>query len=82
LLNTKLDPVGRSLYKVQDANLITKPSSGIIRQGYVEGSNVNAVYEMTNLLSSTRLFEYSTTAMKAYNEMDLQAARDVSRVNA
>jgi flagellar basal body rod protein FlgG len=82
VLNTQLDPIGKSLYKLQDPNIATKPASGIIRQGYVEGSNVNAVFEMTNLLSSTRLFEYSSTAMKAYNEMDLQAARDVSRVNS
>lgn len=79
-LNRTLSHVGESLYRVEDPNAVEKKANGILRQGFMEGSNVNAVTEMMTLLSSSRLFEFNQQAIKGMGEMDQQAARDVSRL--
>ena len=79
-LNQSLTHVGESLHRVDDPNAVLSKANGIFRQGYMEGSNVNAVTEMMSLLSSSRLFEFNQQAIKGMGEMDQQAARDVSRL--
>ena len=80
VLNQALSHVGEGLYRIEDENIPLTKASGVIRQGYIEGSNVNAVIEMTNLLSISRLFDLSNQAIKASGELDQQAARDVGRL--
>jgi flagellar basal-body rod protein FlgG len=79
-LNRALTHVGEGLYRMDDPNAVENKSKGVVRQGYMEGSNVNAVMEMTSLLSTSRLFDINQQAIKAMGEMDQQAARDVSRL--
>ena len=79
-LNRALTHLGEGLYRIDDPNAVEGKSKGVIRQGYMEGSNVNAVMEMTSLLSTSRLFDINQQAIKAMGEMDQQAARDVSRI--
>jgi flagellar basal body rod protein FlgG len=82
-LNKALTHLGEGLYrKAADPNgdFQDNKSKGLIRQGFIEGSNVNAVHEMTALLSTSRIFEFNQQAIKAMGEMDSQAARDVSRL--
>ncbi|MBM4292771.1 MAG: flagellar hook-basal body protein [Deltaproteobacteria bacterium] len=79
-LNGALTLVGESLYRVDDPNAVERKATGLVRQGFMEGSNVNAVKEMVSLLSSSRLFEYSQKAMQNMADMDNQAVRDVSRL--
>jgi flagellar basal-body rod protein FlgG len=78
--NKALSHVGESLFRIDDPNIAQVKATGILRQGYMEGSNVNAVTEMMTLLSSSRLFEFNQQAIKGMGEMDQQAARDVSRL--
>ena len=52
----------------------------IIRQGWLEGSNVNPITSLSLLIKTHRLFELNTKAIKAYRQMDEQATRDVGRV--
>jgi flagellar basal body rod protein FlgG len=80
-LNGALTLVGESLYRVDDPNAVERKATGLIRQGFMEGSNVNAVQEMVSLLSTSRLFEYNQKAMSNIAEMDNQAIRDVARLN-
>lgn len=40
-----------------------------LRQGFVEGSNVNVVQEMTDMITATRLFESTQKAIQAYDSM-------------
>jgi flagellar basal-body rod protein FlgG len=78
-LNQNLTHLGEGLYRT-DPNAEETKGQGLVRQGYIEGSNVNAVMEMTALLSASRLFEFNQQALKAMGELDSQAARDVARV--
>lgn len=51
------------------ANRIQGAPRTVVRQGMLEGSNVNPVEEMTNLIKMNRMFEQDLKAMKTYSEM-------------
>ena len=79
-LNQALSHIGEGLYRLEDENAVVNKADGLIRQGFMEGSNVNAVNEMMTLLSASRIFDLNQQAAKAMGEMDSQAARDVALV--
>jgi flagellar basal-body rod protein FlgG len=79
-LNQELEHMGDGLFRATDPNANFTKATGLIRQGFMEGSNVNAVKEMVNLLSASRLFDLNQQAVKGMGEMDSQAAREVSRL--
>ena len=51
-----------------------------IHQGFIEGSNVNAVSEIMNVIKANRLFESNMKAIKAYNEMAVKEANEVGKL--
>lgn len=66
-----LSKVGGGRYVLKDGY---DPAAGRIRpvavhQGFIEQSNVNLVREMTDLLSTTRVFESTQKAIQAYDQM-------------
>jgi flagellar basal body rod protein FlgG len=79
-LNKSLTHIGEGLYRLDDENAVETKANGLIRQGFIEGSNVNSVTEMMTLLSASRLFDLNQQAAKAMGEMDSQAAKDVAIV--
>ena len=46
----------------------------------LEGSNVNPVEEMTNLIKANRLFEADLKVMKTYGEMMGRESNDVGKL--
>jgi len=69
------DPValskeGNGLFINKDpANLLAGEHSSLILQGFLEGSNVNPLEEMTNLIKANRNFESIQRAIKTYDSM-------------
>jgi flagellar basal-body rod protein FlgG len=51
---------------------------GTIRGGFLEGSNVDTVTELVNLIQAQRAYEFNTKAIKAADEM-LSATNDLVR---
>ncbi len=45
----------------------------------MEGSNVNAVSEMTRLIEATRAYESHMQAIKTYNEIDGRTVSDIAK---
>jgi flagellar basal-body rod protein FlgG len=45
------------------------PGFGVVRQGYLESSNVDPVKEITALISAQRGYEMNSKVMKAADEM-------------
>jgi flagellar basal-body rod protein FlgG len=43
--------------------------AGILRGGYIEGSNVEVVTELVNMIQAQRAYEFNTKAIKAADEM-------------
>ena len=48
---------------------------GVLRQGYVETSNVNPVQEITNLITAQRAYEMNSKIITASDEMLQTATR-------
>ena len=48
-------------------------SVSIIKQGYLEASNVQAVDEMVNMITTQRAYELNSKAIQASDEMMQQA---------
>jgi flagellar basal-body rod protein FlgG len=63
---------GSSLYKLKENSTATPQAATDFKthQGYVEGSNVNVVEEMTDMITAQRLFETTQQTVKAFDHMD------------
>ena len=72
--------IGDNLYKETPASggaQVATPGTngfGSIRQGFLETSNVNAVEEMTNLISAQRAYEINSKIIKTADQMLQQSA--------
>lgn len=70
-----LEPIGENLYMQTTAsgNATTgapaQQGFGLIQQGALEGSNVNVVEEMVNLIEAQRAFEVTSKAVSAVDNM-------------
>jgi flagellar basal-body rod protein FlgG len=70
-----LEPLGDNLFKVTEASgqaVVSTPGSsgtGSIRQAYLESSNVDAVKEITDMISAQRAYEMNSKVIRAADEM-------------
>lgn len=60
-------------------NIRRQNISTTVNQGFMEGSNVNAVREMSELIRAHRHFENIQKAIKTYDSISGKAANDISR---
>ncbi|NBX92349.1 MAG: flagellar basal-body rod protein FlgF [Proteobacteria bacterium] len=73
-----LEKMGNSLYRnTHPANLKNGLSSSKLHQGFIEGSNVNPVSEMTRLIEATRAYESHMQAVKTYQDIDSKSVNDI-----
>lgn len=56
------------------------PTTNSVRQGYVEGSNVNPILEMTRMIEASRAFEQATAALDQADQMSRDAVQTLSPV--
>ena len=73
LLNVT-DASGQPLNEANTPNLVLSS----IRQGYLEGSNVQVADEMVNMIVAQRAYELNSKAIQASDEM-LQQANNLRR---
>jgi flagellar basal-body rod protein FlgG len=70
---------GSGLYVADPANIAATQQTRM-HQGMLEGSNVNPVEEMTNLIKANRLFEQDLKAMKTYGELMGREVNDIGKL--
>ncbi|MBD66822.1 MAG: flagellar basal-body rod protein FlgF [Halobacteriovoraceae bacterium] len=71
---------GSTLYMNNDANNIKRDEvATTVNQGFVEGSNVNAVKEMSELINAHRHFDNIQTAIKTYDSISSKIVNDISK---
>ncbi len=58
----------------------TVPSDTTIFQGYIEGSNVSAIGEMTKLIEISRLYEAYQKMLQSFDEVENTAINDLGEV--
>lgn len=77
-----LQKVGSSMYQLKN-NAVSVPlpaREARVHQGYVEGSNVNVVEEMTDMITANRVFEATQKAIKGHDEMDEKLINQVGKI--
>lgn len=73
---------GNSLFRPELPGTPEVPSSGyLLRQGYLEGSNVDMIKNMVQMISSYRTFEADQKALQAQDETLDKAVNQVSRLS-
>jgi flagellar basal-body rod protein FlgF len=76
-----LEKVGNSYFRnVDPENLKNTPTETKLHQGFLEGSNVNPVTEMTRLIEATRAYESHMQAVKTYQDIDGKTVNDIAGV--
>lgn len=70
-----MKPIGNNLLEVTSASgeattvEAGDPGIGIIRQGYLENSNVNVIQQITDLISAQRAYEMNSKAIETADQM-------------
>ncbi len=78
-----LQALGGNLYAQTEASgqpvtgVPGDPGFGTISKGYLESSNVDAVQEITNLISAQRAYEMNSKVMQAASEMAATLSQDL-----
>lgn len=75
-----LQKVGNSYYSLKTNALPTVSQESKVHQGYLEGSNVNVVEEMTDMIAANRVFEATQHVIKAHDQMDEKLISQVGKV--
>lgn len=71
---------GNSLYITpEEANIVRTNIKTTVNQGFLEGSNVNAIEEMSELIKAHRHFESIQKAINAYDSISGKAANDIGK---
>ncbi len=73
----KLQKVGRNHYAAVDIEPVEAENAGV-RQGYLEGSNVNPLAEMVQMVEASRGYEMYSKAVQTFDEIEGQAATKIS----
>ncbi len=77
----RLVKVGDTLFaKPQNMKEEPLPSESTVRQGYLEGSNVNIAEEMVQMIHSLRAFESYQRAIKVLDHLDNKVTNEVAKV--
>jgi flagellar basal-body rod protein FlgG len=74
----KLQKVGRNLYAAVGV-LPEEPPRGVVRQGYLEMSNVSPVLEMMRMIDAMRGFEMYQKMVQTYDGLNDKTANEIAR---
>ncbi len=77
-----LQHVGEGLMSAQDATAVMRElNEPIVKQGYLENSNVNSMHEMVQLIQTMRHFESMQRVAVGYDEMVGSAIRKLGELS-
>ncbi|ADR18359.1 flagellar basal-body rod protein FlgF [Calditerrivibrio nitroreducens] len=77
--NTRLQKVGRNLFAAVDILPVEMENPNIM-QGYIEGSNVNAVEEMVKMIEANRGFETYQKVIQTIDQLNEKASNELGRI--
>lgn len=78
---TDLEKEGTNLFRLKEGGgPEAAPVDSTVKQGYLEGSNVNTINEMTNMIDLYRAYETQQKIMRTFDEMDGQAINTVGKL--
>jgi len=75
-----LQPIGNSTYAVADGEQTIDVPAPLVRQGFLETSNVQTVNEMVRLMEAMRHFEAGQRFIRGYDDMVDKAITTLGRI--
>ena len=75
-----LEKAGNNLFRPREgAAVAEEPAQGVLVQGFLEAPNVDAVYEMVNMIEAQRQFEAYTKVMQTAEALDKASIQQVGK---
>ncbi len=75
-----LTKIGSALFVPADPQSAPQAGTSKIRQGHIEGSNVESILEMVQMIETNRYFEACSKVIKGFDDMTAKAATELGRV--
>lgn len=75
-----LKKAGSALFVAENNQTQEKQAAGQLRQGHLEGSNVETVTEMVQMIQATRDYESYSKVIKSFDDMTNKAANELGRL--
>ncbi len=75
-----LQKAGSTLFTAAPGVVGQPTTKTSVRQGSLEGSNVDPILEMANLIETTRYYESCIKAVKSYDDMAAKASNELGKV--
>jgi len=76
----KLTKTGSALFVPSDPQAKPQQATGNVRQGHLEGSNVETITEMVQMIETSRYFETCQRVIRGFDDMASKAANDIGRL--
>lgn len=76
----KLTKLGSSLFVPADQQEPRQSATTQIRQGHLEGSNVETISEMVQMIETNRYFEACQRVIRGFDDMAAKAANDLGKL--
>ncbi|MDD2736199.1 MAG: flagellar basal-body rod protein FlgF [Desulfuromonadaceae bacterium] len=71
---------GATLFIPTDPQETPQPGKAQIQQGYTEGSNVDSISEMVQMLETNRYYEACSKVIRGFDDIAAKAANELGRV--
>jgi len=75
-----LTKVGSALFVAADPQVAPRAGKAQIQQGYLEGSNVESISEMVQMIETNRYFEACSKVIQNFDAISSRAANDIGKV--
>lgn len=72
---------GYSTFMVSNPGVVEKPATAKVKQGFLELSNVNPIYEMSKMIESMRIYEAYQKTIQSLNETLEQANKQLGKIS-
>ena len=76
-----LEKTGDNLYKNSSNQQPTPAAAAKVRQGMLEGSNVNSILEITRMIEVSRAYEQTTQMMSSQADLSRNSVARLGRIN-
>ena len=75
-----LTKTGSALFVPTEAGTVPQAAKGELRQAHLEGSNVETISEMVQMIETSRYFDACQRAILSFNDMTSKAANELGRL--
>lgn len=76
----QLNKIGNALFEPKTPQTTTVNATGQLRQGYIEGSNVETITEMALMIQASRDYDSYSKVIKGFDDMNNKAVNELGRL--